>query len=118
MLFIGVFVIGFLLAIILTGGYYIRVLIGHLFNIYFWIPNRVNRFAHQVRGLQSSNKKKDFVELVYTMLAKFAPFTLIGTNFCKKRRRDTLRKLIKKNGLIMIEEILKPLIKEEKKKHK
>jgi hypothetical protein len=80
-LFIGVFVIGFLLAIILTGGYYIRVLIGHLYNIYFWIPNRVNRFAHQVRGLQSSNKKKDFVELVYTMLAKFAPFTLIGTNF-------------------------------------
>ena len=80
-LFIGVFVIGFLLAIILTGGYYIRVLIGHLYNIYFWIPNRVNRFAHQVRGLQKSNKKRDFVEMVYTMLSKFAPVTLVATNF-------------------------------------
>lgn len=79
--FIGVFLLGFLLITILTQGYYLRVLIGHLYNIYFWIPNRINRFAHQVRGLQHNNKKKDFVELVYTMLAKFAPFTMIGTNF-------------------------------------
>lgn len=78
--FAVVFIIGFLCATLVTGGYYIRVLIGHLWNIYFWIPNRVYRFSHQVRGLQESGKTKDFVEFVYTMLSKFAPFSLVGTN--------------------------------------
>ncbi|OGE32038.1 hypothetical protein A2631_02885 [Candidatus Daviesbacteria bacterium RIFCSPHIGHO2_01_FULL_44_29] len=79
--YIGVFILGFVLATVTTKGYYLKVLKGHLYNIYFWIPNRMYRFAHQIRGLQNSNKKKDFVELVYTLLSKFAPITLIGTNF-------------------------------------
>ncbi len=78
--YIGIFLVGFILAVVLTKGYYLRVLRGHLYNIYFWIPNRNYRFAHQIRGLQTLSKKKDFVELVYSMLSKFAPVTLLGTN--------------------------------------
>jgi hypothetical protein len=58
----------------------LRVLRGHLYNIYFWIPNREFRFAHQIRGMQKDNKKRDFVEFIYTMLSKFAPVTMLGTN--------------------------------------
>ncbi len=78
--YFGIFWVGFLLAVALTKGYYLRVLRGHLYNIYFWIPNREYRFAHQIRGLQKDNKKRDFVEFIYTMLSKFAPVTMIGTN--------------------------------------
>lgn len=79
--FLAIFFLSFVLAVVLTKGYYLRVLKGHLYNIYFWMPNRHFRFAHQIRGLQANNKKKDFVEFVYSMLSKFAPFTLLGTNF-------------------------------------
>jgi len=76
-----VFVLGFGLATLLTGGYYLRVLKGHLANIGFWIPNRNMRFAHQIRGIQKERKKKDFVEFAYAMLSQFAPITMVATNF-------------------------------------
>ncbi len=79
--FIGVFILGLVLAVLITNGYYLRVLKGHLYNIYFWVVNKEYRYAHQVRGLSKTKKKADFVELVYSLLAKFAPITLIGTNF-------------------------------------
>lgn len=79
--YLGIFILGFILATVLTKGYYLRVLKGHLYNIYFWIPNRDFRFAHQIRGLQKKDAKRDFVETVYTLLSKFAPVTMLGTNF-------------------------------------
>lgn len=79
--FIGVFLLGFILALIVTKGYYLRVLKGHLYNIYFWIPNRQYRFAHQVRSSIDTGKKQDFVEIVYIMLSKLAPISLLATNF-------------------------------------
>ena len=78
--YIVIFLIGFCLAVLVTKGYYLRVLKGHLYNIYFWIPNRDFRFAHQIRGIEKWIGKKDFVELVYMMLSKFAPLSMIGTN--------------------------------------
>lgn len=78
--YIFIFVVSFFLAIVITRGYYLRVLKGHLYNIYFWIPNRNFRFAHQIRGNEKQKGKKDFVEFIYMMLSKFAPLSMIGTN--------------------------------------
>lgn len=78
--YIAIFLTGFCLAVLITKGYYLRVLKGHLYNIYFWIPNRYFRFAHQIRGIEKWSGKKDFVELVYIMLSKFAPLSMVGTN--------------------------------------
>jgi hypothetical protein len=79
-IYLGVFSLSLILAILVTKGYYLKVLIGHLYNIYFWIPNRDFRFAHQIRGPEKWTGKKDFVELVYFMLSKFAPLSMIATN--------------------------------------
>lgn len=79
--FIGVFILGGFLALLITKGYYIRVLKGHLYNIYFWIPNKAYRFAHQVRREIDIGEKKDFVAIVYEILSKFAPFSLLAANF-------------------------------------
>lgn len=78
--FIGVFLLGAILALLITNGYYIRVLKGHLYNIYFWIPNRAYRFVHQVRRAVDSGEKKDFVEIVYVVLSKFAPISILAAN--------------------------------------
>lgn len=78
--YIAIFFFGFCLASLITKGYYLRVLKGHLYNIYFWIPNRDFRFAHQIRGIEKWIGKKDFIEFVYLMLSKLAPLSMIGTN--------------------------------------
>lgn len=78
--YLGVFLGAFVLAIIISRGYYLRVLDGHIANIYFWVQNYKLRFAHQVRGIVKKRQKWDFVSLVYFVLGKFTPVTLIGTN--------------------------------------
>lgn len=72
--------IGFFGALLFTRGYYLRVLKGHLANIYFWVGNLPYRFAHQVRGLAVTSEKKDFVAEVYKLLAFFSPIALFATN--------------------------------------
>lgn len=67
------------LALIVSRGYYRRIFHGHLSNIIFWYKNVDNRWAHQVRGLKKE-EKSDFVSTVYTLLMKFGPVTIIGTN--------------------------------------
>lgn len=79
--YIVVFFGAMLTAIIISRGYYLRVLNGHIANIYFWVLNYKLRFAHQVRGMQNGRKKRDFVSLAYYMLETFTPITLIATNF-------------------------------------
>lgn len=77
--YILVFAAGFILACFLSRGYYLRVLQGHLDNIFFWVKNYQYRFAHQVRGLVPP-KKIDLVGKIYKLLDTFSPVTLIGTN--------------------------------------
>ncbi len=77
--FVAVPILGFTLAVITTRGYYLRVAHGHLSNIYFWVINYRFRFAHQIYGL-SSNKKSDWVGIVYKLLSDFSPIFLLITN--------------------------------------
>lgn len=78
--YITVFLLSGLTAILITKGYYLKVLKGHLYNIYFWILNYRYRFIHQVKGTKDSMKNKDFTGKMYYLLGTFSPITLIGTN--------------------------------------
>jgi hypothetical protein len=79
-LFINVFLGSFIMAIAVTRGYYLRVLKGHLSNIYFWVKNLDYRFAHQIRGLKKENKKTDWVGQIYRFLSMFSPIAVFGLN--------------------------------------
>jgi len=76
------YIAAFIIAIIISRGYYLRVLKGHLSIIYFWVLHYKYRFAHQIRGNFSSTKthKMDFVSFIYYLLSTFTPISLIGTN--------------------------------------
>lgn len=78
--FMKVFLVGFALAVVLTRGYYLRVLKGHLFNIYFWVCNLDFRYAHQVRGIVKKDTKVDTVNKMYLILSMFSPFAIFGLN--------------------------------------
>jgi len=75
-----IFLLSFITAIIISKGYYLRILQGHIDNIRFWMRNFRYRFAHQVRGVIRQRGKTDFVGKVYYLLGTFTPVTLIGTN--------------------------------------
>lgn len=79
-IFIESFLLGFAGAVILTRGYYLRVLKGHLYNIYFWVNNLDYRFAHQIRGVIKKDTKTDFVNRVYRFLSVFSPIAVFGLN--------------------------------------
>jgi len=76
--FIQALVIGFAIAMLATKGYYLRVLKGHLYNIYFWTQNVKLRFAHQVRGIVRKETKTDWVGQVYSFLSVFSPVAVFG----------------------------------------
>ena len=70
---------GFLVVTVLTKGYYLRVLKGHAYNIYFWVKNYHYRFAHQIYGNREV-KKLDWVGKVYHFLSVFSPVMIFGIN--------------------------------------
>lgn len=74
-----IFLAGMITAIIISKGYYFRILNGHISNILFWVKNYKYRFSHQVRGL-TFPKKKDLVGRIYSNLGAFPPLSLIATN--------------------------------------
>ena len=78
-IYIASCIIGFLLALILTRGYYLRVAKGHLYNIYFWVLNYKYRFAHQVYGIQKT-ESLDWIGKIYRLLSIFSPIFLLGIN--------------------------------------
>ncbi len=71
--------LSFIIVVIITKGFYLRVLKGHLYNIYFWIINYKFRFAHQIYGLRSV-KKMDWVGRIYQLLSIFSPIFLFAVN--------------------------------------
>lgn len=79
-LYILVFILSALAAVVISRGYYFRVLQGHIDNIRFWMKNFEYRFAHQVRGILKNRKNTDFIGQMYYLLNKFSPITLIATN--------------------------------------
>lgn len=71
--------LAFIIVLILTKGFYLRVAKGHLYNIYFWVKNYKYRFAHQVYRLRLA-KKTDWVGKVYSLLSIFSPVFLFAVN--------------------------------------
>ncbi len=78
-IYLGSFILGFITITFLTKGYYLRVLKGHIANIYFWVKNYKYRFAHQIYGNQKS-KNLDWVNKIYRLLSYFSPIFLLGIN--------------------------------------
>jgi len=71
------FTFAFITIALLTNGYYLRVAKGHLANIYFWVKNYKDRFAHQIYG-NKETKKQDWVGIIYNLLSVFSPIFLFG----------------------------------------
>lgn len=69
-----------ILATVLSRGYYIRVLRSHVNIILFWIKNYKLRFSHQVYGIVPVSKNPDLIVVIYRMLTKLAPITLLALN--------------------------------------
>lgn len=78
--YIFAFAISMIAAVILSRGYYLRVLSVHITNIIFWSKNSNNRFAHQVYGHLSASKNPDLIGVIYKLLSRIAPIALLATN--------------------------------------
>lgn len=72
-------VAAFIIIMILTRGFYLKVARGHLYNIYFWVLNYKFRFAHQIFGL-GQKKRADWVTKVYSLLSLFSPIFMFAMN--------------------------------------
>ena len=79
--FLGVFLAAMGVAFLLSGGFYRKILWGHLTMLNYWRINIGNRFAHQIRGLPSKHAKDpDAVFRIYQMIRR-APFVaVLGAN--------------------------------------
>lgn len=75
-----VFIVSFVLALIISRGFYLTVLSGHLGNLRFWRKIITYRFAHQVRGTSNQHKTNDFVFRLYNQFLRLPPFVLAITN--------------------------------------
>lgn len=73
-------ILAFVIVMILTRGFYLRVAKGHLFNIYFWVINYRHRFSHQIYALKKSKKRVDWVGRVYSLLSLFSPIFMFAMN--------------------------------------
>lgn len=80
LIYLGVVASSFLLAIILSRGFYLKVLRGHLGNLSFWYKNINYRFAHQIKGDYKQHKTGDFIFKLYNQFLKVPPFMLTITN--------------------------------------
>lgn len=79
-IYIKVFALSFVLAVVLSRGFYVRVLKGHLGNLRFWYQNIEFRFYHQIKGKLKKDKGSDFVLKMYNRFLRFPPFILLITN--------------------------------------
>jgi len=79
-IFTQAFLMGFVGAVLLTRGYYLRVLKGHLSNIYFWVVNLDYRYAHQVRGIVKKDTQTDLINRIYKIVEAFSPIAIFGMN--------------------------------------
>lgn len=79
-IYILAFITCFIFAFILSNGFYLKVLKGHIGNLVFWYRNINFRFAHQVKGNYQGYKTKDFIFRLYNQFLKFPPFILAITN--------------------------------------
>lgn len=76
LVFMSIFLLSFIIALVLSRGFYLKVISGHLGNLKFWKDNIKYRFAHQVKGNLKPAETKDFIFRIYTQFLKFPPFVL------------------------------------------
>ncbi len=79
-IYIIVFLSSMIIAVIVSKGYYLRVLSSHITNIIIWSKNSANRFAHQVYGHIPPTKNPDLMGVIYKLLSNLAPATLLISN--------------------------------------
>lgn len=79
-IYIIIFAVSFFLAVILSKGFYLEVLKGHIGNLIFWYKKSKYRFYHQVKGNYNEHRTNDFVFKLYNQFLKFPPFVLTITN--------------------------------------
>ena len=80
-IYISIPFLAVLIAIVISKGYYLTVLKGHLAILNFWRENIDYRFAHQIRGVKSKqNKNPDFINKVCNLLQKVPLLSLFGSN--------------------------------------
>ena len=72
--YIGIYLLGTLLAIIATKGFYLKILKGHLAMLEYWRQNIEFRYAHEVRGLPKKGEKSD--DMVLISIRRFAQLPL------------------------------------------
>lgn len=73
-------IVAFVIVMILTRGFYLRVAKGHAFNIYFWVINYRHRFSHQIYYALRSKIRIDWVGRVYSLLSLFSPIFMFAMN--------------------------------------
>lgn len=97
-LYLLIFALGMGLAIIVSKGFYLTVIKGHLAMLEYWRQNIMYRYAHEVRGLPKKGQKKN-TDMVFNIYQKvksapfivvFAanPFVLFVLNFVLIRKFD------------------------------
>jgi len=75
-----IFIFSFIGAVLLSKGFYLKVLVGHLGNLKFWRDVIEYRYAHQVKGNNGASNSKDAILRLYNQFLKFPPFVLAITN--------------------------------------
>ncbi len=80
LIYFEIFIISFILAIVFSKGFYLKVLKGHIGNLTFWFKNIKYRFYHQIKGSYEVHNTQDFIFKIYNQFLKFPPFVLGITN--------------------------------------
>jgi len=75
--YIGIYLLGTLLAVIVLKGFYLKVLKGHLAMLEYWRQNIEFRYAHEVRGLPKKGESSN--DMVFNLYQKVrsAPFIAV-----------------------------------------
>ncbi len=78
-LYFGIFLLSGVGALVLSKGYYLRILRGHILLLKLWFKNIERRFAHQVRGVEKAGGS-DFITRSYRLSCKMSPVTIMASN--------------------------------------
>ena len=79
--YVGALGAGMLLAILISGGFYLKVLEGHAAMLQFWRQNIQYKVAHQIRGIPKRGEKNpDMVFRINHLLKDSHVITMLASN--------------------------------------
>lgn len=76
-IYLVIFGLSVILAILLSRGFYLKVLAGHLSVLKYFRMIIKNRYAHQIRGIIPPSKNRDFIEMLKALIREHPLFALI-----------------------------------------